>query len=335
MSDQRLDRRRTELHQARTVDPQLELPEEPDPRQRHGAQCHAYACRGSLQIAPRPVFAAVCVALSRWADFQPGYVYGLFAFFAPVAASIRARVDGRGILLGSVSLLVVSIAAWLLWPPVAAAAAVPDPRYVTLVLDAALAAIFCLGVQTLVFGLIPITFMDGKTLRTWSSWAWAGVWGCALLLLVHVMFVKFLVELDSLVDAIKASLLFLVFFALSAGCWLIFKARHIPRPSRVATAVLVLLVATPATVAIALTLREKPVPPPPVTATVNETANVRAGPSRNTKRVGTLSTGTLVTLECVAEAGHGPFHRLVDPHPGNFVANSLLNFPDTRRPPPC
>ena len=271
--------------------------------------------RAQLRFMPAAlVFAAACVALARWADFQPGYVYGLFAFYAPAAAFIWS------VSMGAAS-------SWIGQPAggqhrrVAAVAtrrgrrrrarrAIRHAR-----LDAALAAIFCLGVQTLVFGLIPITFMDGMKLRTWSSWAWARVWGCALLLLVHVMFAKFLGEVDSLADAIKASVPFLVFFALSAGCWLVFKARHIPRPSRVATAVLVLLVATPATVAIALTLRDKPVPPPPITATVNETANVRAGPSRDTKRVGTLSTGTLVTLDCVAEAGHGPFHGSVTPTP--------------------
>jgi hypothetical protein len=307
------------------------------------AEIHTRAAasdRGRLRFLPAALlFAAVCVALSRWAKFQPGYVYGLFAFYAPVASSVRERIaeriTGRGIFLASVCLLVISLSAWLLWPPVAAAAEGPAPPYAILVLDTALAATFCLGIQTLVFGLVPITFLDGKKLRVWSWWAWAAVWGGALLLLIHVLFLKFVVELSSPADAVKACVLFLAFFALSAGCWLFFKVRHTTpviasSRGRLATAVLVLIVAVPASIALALTIREDD-----ITATVKETANVRAGPSRDTERIAQLSAGTWVTLDCTDEAGHGPFHRLNDPYAGYFVADSLLAFPDTRRPPPC
>jgi hypothetical protein len=171
-----------------------------------------------LQVLPGALlFAASSVALTRWADLQPGYVYGLFAFYAAMTSQLRSQAAGRGVLLGSACLLAVSLAAWFAWPPVAAAATAPDARYGVLVLDAALAAVFVLGTQTLVFGLIPLTFLDGLKLKQWSAPAWALVWGGSLALLVHVLLAEFVEEVNEPTKAVRAALAFLAFGTLSVA----------------------------------------------------------------------------------------------------------------------
>lgn len=54
-------------------------------------------------------------------------------------------------------------------------------------LDAVLAAIFLLGVQSVVFGLIPLRFLDGDKLRNWSQLAWVLVYGAGVFFFVHLL----------------------------------------------------------------------------------------------------------------------------------------------------
>lgn len=307
------------------------------------------------------VFAAACVLLTRWADLEPGYVYGLFAFYAATASPLRDRVAGRGVLLGSACLLAVSLAAWLAWPPVVAVATAPGASYAVLVLDAALAAVFVLGAQTLVFGLVPLTFLDGLTLKRWSASAWALVWGISLALLVHVLFAKFVKEVADPAVAARAAVAFLAFFVLSAGCWLAFRLsggagalrdtvspdgptgpialppEPTDRPSRsglvVGTAVVVLLVAVPATIAVAGNLWAEP----EYTATVKvRSAVVRAAAAKNSDPKDELVRGDRVVLRCAGSPGPRPYYELLEPFPGWYVSETVLDFPpDGRRPPPC
>ncbi|MCO1657317.1 FGLLP motif-containing membrane protein [Pseudonocardia humida] len=144
------------------------------------------------------VVVAVCVLVSRLVGFQPGYVYGLFGFFAVSTALARRRTPrvARSVLWGSVALLGLGVVSWLVWWPVDGAVRRPEPDLDLLVLDSAPAATFVLAVQGAVFGLIPVEFMDGKRLRDWRWKVWAGVWGAALLLFVHVLFDEFVQEFD-------------------------------------------------------------------------------------------------------------------------------------------
>lgn len=315
--------------------------------------------RAPLRFLPGAMlFAAGCVALSRWVDLQPGYVYGLFAFYAALSSPLRKQAAGRGVLLGSVCLLAVSLAAWFAWPDVARAAAAPGAGYGVLVSDATLAAVFVLGTQTLVFGLVPLTFLDGLTLKRWSTPAWALVWGASLALLVHVLLAKFVTEVDEPAKAVQAALAFLAFGTLSAAFWLAFRLRggsartassgsstqfgRRPRRSVVGTAVVVLLVAVPATIAGARSLwGGSPGPPvePPVArypARVKiDALNVRDGPSIRAPEVATLYRDTPVVLRCAAVSGERPWYELVEPHNGDYVSYVGLEIPDDGRPPPC
>jgi hypothetical protein len=184
------------------------------------------------------IVAAVCVAVSRIRELQPGYAYGLLAFFAvdALAAERRARRQGPAVLFGAVILLMVGVISWLLWSFVDPAAAQPGAGLPVLVLDSVLAATFVLALQGVVFGLVPIEYMDGRKLRRWNGPAWLITWSLATFLFVHVLFKKYLVDVDVVPGEVPADWTkvlaaltpFLLFGALSFGLWLYL--RRTPAP---------------------------------------------------------------------------------------------------------
>jgi hypothetical protein len=130
--------------------------------------------QGYLQLLPSAMFVAVvCAGLSWLLRLDPPYVYGLFAGFATVP---RRRLtdpqEGRAVLSGAVSLVVVGAAAWLAWPPAHAAAHGHLPGLLAVVADAALFWVFVLAAEGLVFALMPLRFLDGEKLKKWRLVSW-------------------------------------------------------------------------------------------------------------------------------------------------------------------
>jgi len=178
----------------------------------------------SLRVLPMAVFiAAVCVALSKFAEFQPGYCYGLFAFFAIRAAAARRRrhFEGASVVVGATALLVTGVAAWVVWTPVDEVAARPGASPLVLVVDAVLATTFVLSLQAVAFGLAPVEYMDGKKLWDWRKGMWAATWGVSVFLFVHVLFWKFVHEWKADVAVVIAAVApFVLFGLISVGLWI-------------------------------------------------------------------------------------------------------------------
>jgi len=171
---------------------------------------------------------------------------------------------------------------------------------------------------------------------------------------VHVLFAKFVKEVTDPAVAVRAAVAFLAFFALSAACWLALRLRGdapegaeeteeteetgTPHTSRagliVGTAVVVLLVAVPTTIAVADDLWSSPADKGYPAAVVNG-VNVRDQPTTKNAPIDTLDDGVPVVLRCTATAGKYPWYELVNPHPGRYVSDMGLAFPDERRPPSC
>jgi hypothetical protein len=82
----------------------------------------------------------------------------------------------------------VSLAAWLLAVPVTNA--VEAGSSWLKVLQGICVATFVAGLEGLLFGLVPLSFMDGGTLFRWNKWVWGGVFGVALFLFWHVLLNK-------------------------------------------------------------------------------------------------------------------------------------------------
>lgn len=145
--------------------------------------------RARLRVLPLALLiAAAFVAISLAGHLVPGYVYGLIAGYgAAKGRKLDREYEGRTVLLGACAVLAVSLLAWVAWEPVRAAAAGPHPSWPILILDAVMSLAVILGLEAIVFGLLPMKFLDGGKLRAWNPWAWAAVYGTAAFFFVHLL----------------------------------------------------------------------------------------------------------------------------------------------------
>ena len=187
-----------------------------------------YRERGLLKVLPGTLLvAAACVAVSRLAGFEPGYIYGILGGFAFSRAFSRAE-EGRNALAGALGALAASVVAWVAWQPVNDAAAGGDVPLLLGIADSTLATIAVGGLEGLVIGLLPLRSLQGYALARWSRPVWAVVFGVALFLFVHVL-------LRGGEDPATAPFatwlaLFCGFGALSVSFWAYFHLRRRPAP---------------------------------------------------------------------------------------------------------
>jgi hypothetical protein len=129
---------------------------------------------------PFIIFAAFLVIMARLAHFIPGVVLGTVAEYEP-DKKLSVRTAGIRVAVTYGALIVLGLAAWFAWIPVDHAAHKEGASSLMLILDSALAITFVSGLESVCFGLIPMTFLDGNDLYTWRKGAWAAMWGAALL----------------------------------------------------------------------------------------------------------------------------------------------------------
>jgi hypothetical protein len=146
-----------------------------------------YGDIGHLRVFPASLAAAAaCVAISRLIKFEPGYLYGILAGVA-FRKELAKADEGRALAVAKVTTLVLSLAAWIAWIPVSERAARPGAALGLLVADALLAAVFVTGLEALAFGLMPMTFLDGHSIKSWSTLAWAALFGLSMLGFIHIL----------------------------------------------------------------------------------------------------------------------------------------------------
>jgi hypothetical protein len=178
-----------------------------------------------LRVFPGTLAIAItCVAVSRLVGFEPGYLYGLVAG-AAFRGSVDDKTQGKAVAIASISLLTISIAAWVGWLFVEPAAARTSAPIGLLVLEAMLVATFVAGLEALLFGLLPMTFLDGQKLRNWNRLVWAVLFGITTFLFVHLVlnpetsYIGFSRDTPTLV----VLALFLGFGLFSVGFWAWFR----------------------------------------------------------------------------------------------------------------
>jgi multisubunit Na+/H+ antiporter MnhB subunit len=177
------------------------------------------------------IMAAILVFFSRVGDFHPGYVFGIFTALA-FDDELYDEEDGRGLAVAGVGLLVVAILALLLRAPLDRLAGDDGAGFFLLVLDAALATLWIAGIQAVIWGLIPISFMYGKKVLTWSKAGWFAIYGTGMLLFVHTLLHPGLGLYGNVAEAslFSVTALFLSFGAFSLLFWAYFRFRKPRRP---------------------------------------------------------------------------------------------------------
>jgi hypothetical protein len=168
----------------------------------------------------------VCVLVSRLAEFQPGYLYGLLIGFV-FARELSQAEQGRATAVGAALMLIVAFLAWI------GLAAVPETDgFAVIVVRTTLAALMVAGLEGVVFGLLPMRFLPGEDLYRWNRLLWSG-----LLLVGAFAFFHILINPASgyLSDTSRTPLstvlaLLLAFTIVSVGFWAWFRFRPSPRP---------------------------------------------------------------------------------------------------------
>lgn len=153
--------------------------------------CRRYKVPAGLAFYPAAMGIAVgCVIFSRLVGFQPGYLYG---FVGGMAFLSGAEPDddkmGRLMLLSGLALLGVSLVAWFLAVPLTAAAG-GGGAFMLEIARGACVGIFVAGLEGLLFGLIPLSFMDGEKIFRWNKWIWLASFGTVAFLFWHVLLNK-------------------------------------------------------------------------------------------------------------------------------------------------
>ncbi|MEO3807416.1 PT domain-containing protein [Sphaerisporangium sp. B11E5] len=181
--------------------------------------------------------AVVCAVLSRVAAFKPGYVYGLIAVFEVTGAAVAARAaTARAILWASVLTLAAGAASWAAWARVdrLMSGAVPGVQAeVARVADLFLGTATLTVLSTVVFGLLPLRFLDGHHLFTWNRAAWFAVFVPSAACFVYLTLID-TTEAPTAAEVVAMLLLFLGFGALSMITWLyvVLRARRAERLAR-------------------------------------------------------------------------------------------------------
>jgi len=143
------------------------------------------------------LFAIVGVIASRLLGFSPGLLVGL-VIGLQLAADARAADQRRAIIVRMGATYAIAVAAWLTysWLEAVLAGTPGEGGFVEVFLSETLAAIVVEGLTGLVVALLPLMFLDGRTLLDQSRRVWAA-------LAVPVAFTFALIVLPS-VEALDA-----------------------------------------------------------------------------------------------------------------------------------
>ena len=142
---------------------------------------------GRFRVFPAGIVVVlICAAISKLTTAQPGYLYGVVLGYSLGRYRISKPHEGRLVAIGSLVVLVVSLAFWFAWSPIKSAAAASN-AFPLVVLSALMASVFLGGITSLIFGLAPVSYLDGEKLFTWRRPVWIALFSVGLFLFVHVV----------------------------------------------------------------------------------------------------------------------------------------------------
>lgn len=195
---------------------------------------NSYGVPGSIRLFPAGIFVALfCIAVTRLLGFQPGLIYGFIAAHTLVAGSVLTRdQEGRQILFPALVLLTVCAAAFLLVGPARDLATDHDSLWASLPEGAAV-GIFVGGLEGMFFQMVPIKWMDGHRLWTWSKLVWLGVAGITAFLFWHVLLNAERQSFDTLSATTPAIALLLMglCFGTTLAMYLFFRIKNAGAPA--------------------------------------------------------------------------------------------------------
>jgi hypothetical protein len=169
--------------------------------------------------------AAVCVLLSRVADLQPAYLYGILVGLV-FAREPTPTEEGRAAAAGALWTLVVAILAWLSLDWVRSGG-LASGGFAPVMVETALAVTVVAGLEAVALGLLPMRFLAGAAVYRWRRAAWAALFVAGIFAFLHILVgpqAGYLAELDP-AGLIIACAAFVAFGTFSVLFWAYFRYR--------------------------------------------------------------------------------------------------------------
>ena len=187
-------------------------------------QHRMYGRWGRFKVFPGGIAIVIaCVVITKVFAAQPGYIYGVMLSYSLGSFKIPKHHEGRLVAVGYFVILVASLSAWFLWTPVKAAAA--SGSFPLVILSTTLAGIFMGGMCSLLFGLLPLRFLDGEKLLSWQRALWLILFGIGIFLFVHVILNSTAASANAGRSYAGAITFFALFGAASTAFWAYFRFR--------------------------------------------------------------------------------------------------------------
>ena len=127
-----------------------------------------------------------CVLISRFVNFQPGYLYGLVIGFF-FAQGIPRDQEGRAEAIAAASSLLVALLAWITLAFLRAGSVGSPGDLTTTMLSAATVTIVVAGLENAVFAMLPLRFLPGAAVYAWDRRVWVVLIGLGLFGFAHVL----------------------------------------------------------------------------------------------------------------------------------------------------
>jgi hypothetical protein len=131
------------------------------------------------------VVAAICVVVSRVADFQPGYMYGLIVGFF-FAHGVSREHEGRAEAAATAVTLSAALVAWIGLALLQSGLG-PSDGFAGALLGSATVTIVVAGLENAVFAMLPLRFLPGAVVYAWNRRAWLVLIGLGIFGFAHVL----------------------------------------------------------------------------------------------------------------------------------------------------
>jgi hypothetical protein len=126
----------------------------------------------------------LCVLLSRFASFQPGYLYGLIVGFL-FARGTAVADEGFAKAVSTAIVLAAAVIAWISLAAMRAGGLPPDLAGAAL--QTAATTIVVAGFEAAAFAMLPLRFLPGAAVFAWDRRVWAVLLGLGVVGVVHVL----------------------------------------------------------------------------------------------------------------------------------------------------
>ncbi|MGD8168800.1 hypothetical protein ACEXOS_016415 [Herbiconiux sp. P16] len=183
--------------------------------------------RAPTSIAVRPaglLLVAASVVVSRAFEIQPGLLFGLILGLE-VGGRLRRGHQAKIAVSVNLVLLSLGVGSWLAFGAFGAQWQ-EHPTFDNQLAGEVLTGITVETITAMVIALLPLTFLDGKTIYSVSKAAWAGLYALALAAFTVVILPlpSTWVEVPSLLS--PWAIAFAAFALLSVGVWVSFRIRR-------------------------------------------------------------------------------------------------------------